>query len=177
MAWTAAYTAIVISIGSLILSAGGLLYTHSSKKRELLVKVYDELLQQDRQRGRELLFEWCESGCPSTDWPAEDKRMANHALAWLELMSYLHNKRHISRPDSYAIWGVTAVRTYRAAEQCGFLKFRKTQHGQVICPQLAKFVQSAEHKGVKGAAPSLMNPPDAQSNAVTQTESPRIPVA
>ena len=151
--WTAAYTAIVISIGSFLVSVGGLLYTHASKKRELFVKVYDELLEPDRQRGRQVLFEWCETASPSTDWSSEEMRMANHALAWLELMSYLHDKRHISRRDSYNTWGVTAIRTYRSAEQCGFLRLRNDQHGNELWPKLEKFVRSAEARGVHGAAP------------------------
>jgi hypothetical protein len=158
VAWTTGFTAIAISIGSLILSAGGLLYTHASKKRELLVKLYDELLQVDRQRGRQLLFEWCETGRRS-DWPAEDMQKANHALAWFELVSYMHDKRHISRKDSFAIWGVTAVRTHKSAEQSGFLEFRNDQHGRDIWPHFAKFVRSAEKRGVVGAAPSPTNPP------------------
>ena len=158
MDWTAAYTAIAISIGSLVVSAGGLLYTHSSKKRELFVKVFDALLESDRQRGRQVLFEWCENESPSASWTAEDTRKANHALAWLELMSYLHNKRHISQPDSFAIWGRTAVRSYRAAEQCGFLAIRDGQHGEPIWPHLGKFVREAEKKGILGSPPQPINP-------------------
>jgi hypothetical protein len=156
--WTAAYTAIAISIGSLIVSAGGLLYTHSSKKRELFVKVFDELLDSERQRGRQILFEWCENGSPPSSWPAEDMRKANHALTWFELMSYLHNKRYISRQDSFAIWGATAVRSYRAAEQTGFIDHRNGQQGQEIWPQLGKFVRAAEAKGVVGNAPRPIDP-------------------
>ena len=161
MVWTTAYSAIAISIGSLIVSVGGLLYTHSSKKRELFVKVFDDLLESDRQRGRQVLFEWCENASPQASWPAEDTRKANHALAWLELMSYLHNKRYISRRDSFAIWGVTAVRAYRAAEQSGFLAFRDGQHGESIWPHLGKFVRAAEAKGIYGAVPPPINPPHA----------------
>jgi hypothetical protein len=138
-------------------SAGGLLYTHSSKKRELLVKIYDSLLDADRQRGRQLLFEWCENAAPQGSWPSQDMRTANHAMSWLEVMSYLHNKRYIPQRDSFAIWGVTAVRTFKAAEQSGFIAFRDAQHGQTLWPQLRKFILAAEAKGIVGTAPQPIN--------------------
>ncbi|WGI30917.1 hypothetical protein [Mycolicibacterium aubagnense] len=167
MHWTAANAAIVISVCSFVVSAASLRYTHVSKKRELFVKVFDELLEPDRQRGRQVVFEWCERGVRfecgqrghSLQASSEEMRKANHALSWFELMAYLCMKGHISRRDSRKVWGVGAVRTYRAAAKCNFVEFRNYQHGQEIWPHLREFVTMAELKRIVAAPPKPIETP------------------
>jgi hypothetical protein len=149
------YLPITIAVLSLLVSTAGFVYTRRSKKRELFVELYDKMLEPDRQYGRQLLFEWCEMGTDPSDVSSEDWRKANHAMAWFELVSYMHQKGHIPKKDAFEIWGKTAVRTYKAARQCNFYHLRNDQHGHDLWPHFVAFANDASVLGITGEAPPL----------------------
>ncbi|HEU5469403.1 MAG TPA: hypothetical protein VFV67_02030 [Actinophytocola sp.] len=147
--------AIIISIAALMLSSFVFAYNHRTAKRDLMIRIYDQLLAADRQQGRRVLFELCEYGRKPEDLCEDDFRSANHALAWLDLMAMLYDKRYIPRRDSMALWGITTSRIVHAAEQSGFLQFRDNQQGSLLWPYVRKFAAAARAKGFVGKAPSV----------------------
>jgi hypothetical protein len=98
--------AIVISFAALILSGLSLAWNYRASKRDLMVRTHDQLISNDRQHGRRLLFETCEKGRTPANLSAEDFRSVNNALSWLEFMAVLFDQRHIPHKDALASWGI-----------------------------------------------------------------------
>lgn len=145
--------AIAISVAALLLSALSFAYNHRANKRDLMIRVHDQLLAPERQDGRRLLFEMCEHGRSPQDLSDAEFRSVNNALAWLEFMAMLAERRYIPRKDALASWGLTSMRTVEAAERSGFLALRDTQQGSTVWPYIRKFAATARQpQGVAGAA-------------------------
>jgi hypothetical protein len=137
---------LVISLTALFLSAFVFLHNRWASKRDLLLKIHEQLLASDRQHGRRVLFELLERGGKVTDLSAGDFLAVNHALASLDLMSFLFVKRYIPRADAIALWGLTGTRLFRAAMETDFLALRDKQHGADIWPYLRQFVEYVDQK-------------------------------
>jgi hypothetical protein len=97
---------LAISLSALFLSAFVFLHNRRANKRDLLLKIYEQLLAPDRQHGRRVLFELLERGGKAADLSADDFLAVNHALASLDLMSFLFVKRYIPRADAVAFMGI-----------------------------------------------------------------------
>ena len=136
--------ALAISLTALLFSAFVFIHNRRATKRDLFLKVHEQLLATDRQHGRRVVFEMKEHGRTPVDLSPEEFLSANHALASLDMLGYLFTKRYIPRKDATALWGATTLRAYRAAEESGFIALRDTQNGIPIWPYLRQFVTSLE---------------------------------
>ncbi|GAB2994711.1 DUF2800 domain-containing protein [Amycolatopsis acidiphila] len=139
--------AIVLSFIALLFSAFVFLYNRRASKRDLYVRMHDQLLDADRQHGRRVLFELAEQNQQPGDLTSEEHRYANHALATLELFGFLYFKRYIPRRDALEMWGITITRLVDAGEQSGFLALRDAQNGMPVWPYLRRLaVDSRRHR-------------------------------
>jgi hypothetical protein len=135
---------LVVSFIAILFSAFVFAYNRRASKRDLMLRIYDYLIVAERQHGRRILFEMVENHRRPADLTSEEFLAANHAVATLDLMAFLHKRRYVPRRDAVELWGVTTARTYRAARDTGFLAFRDSQHGREIWPYFRAFGQMAE---------------------------------
>ena len=135
--------AVILSVAALLFSAFVFFYNRRSSKRELLLRIHEQLLAPERQHGRRVLFEMVERAETPHDLKADDFRDANHALSLLGMLGFIYCKRYIPRHDVLDLWALTATRVVDAAEKSGFLALRDAQNGAPIWPYLRRFVDDA----------------------------------
>src|SRR5215211_384826 len=109
-------SALAISIAALALSTFTFAYNRQVGRRDLLLRVHDQLVALDRQEGRRILFSMSENDRKPEDLSTEEFRLVNHSLASLDVMGFLFSRRYIPQEDALALWGPTAVRAFTAGE-------------------------------------------------------------
>ncbi|HWC83878.1 MAG TPA: hypothetical protein VG756_28300 [Pseudonocardiaceae bacterium] len=127
---------LAISLTALIFSMFVFVQNRRSNRRDLLLKVHDQLLAPERQRGRRALFEMGEKGQRPEDLAPDEFVIVNHALASLDMLGYLFYRRLVPRRDVVAMWGTTAMRACRVAQDTGLLTMRDTQNQMRVWPYL-----------------------------------------
>jgi hypothetical protein len=132
----AGHVTLAISLSALIFSMFVFVHNRRGNRRELLLKVHEQLLDSDRQRGRRTLFEMGEKGQAPDDLASEEFVAVNHALASLDMLGYLFYRRLVPRSDVVALWGATAMRACRVAEATGMLAMRDAQNLMPVWPYL-----------------------------------------
>jgi hypothetical protein len=112
------YLALGVSICAFIVSALSYRERRQSERRDLSLKVHENMTSLDLQRGRRLLFEATDAG---TDrwWQTEDEARRdeiNRALAMLDVMGWLKAQDHLDDSFVFDIWGWVVVRAWAAAK-------------------------------------------------------------
>lgn len=142
--------AVILSIAALLFSAFVFVYNRRSSKRELLLRMHEQLLSPERQHGRRVLFELVERNQTPENLTVEEFRDANHALSLLGMLGFIYCKRYIPRQDVLDLWALTTMRVVDAAEKSGFLALRDAQNGAPIWPYLRRFVEDARQHVASG---------------------------
>ncbi|HEX5401197.1 MAG TPA: hypothetical protein VFX16_02720 [Pseudonocardiaceae bacterium] len=139
---------LAISLTALVFSVFVFSYSRYGGRRDLLLKIHDQLLAPDRQHGRRVLFEMHEEGRRADDLTPDEFLAVNHALASLDMLGYLFSRRYVSRRDVVSLWGTTALRACQAAQDTGLLAMRDAQNRLPVWPYLRDLATSmVEHKG------------------------------
>jgi hypothetical protein len=131
--------ATVISCAALLVSITVFLQSRRVSRRELLLKVHDQLLGLERQQGRRLLFQMAEDGRSLSDLTDEQFAAINHSLSQMNVLAYLHLKRYVPRRDVIVLWGTTAARSWQAATKVGFIQLRDRQNVTPVWPFFRAF--------------------------------------
>jgi hypothetical protein len=129
----------IISSAALLLSLTVFIQNRLNGRRDLLLKMHNQLLDADQQHGRRLLFLMTEGGQGATELPEEEFSAINQALSQLNVLAYLHRKRYVPRRDVIELWGLTTARAWLAAEAVGFIALRDNQNVSPVWPFLRAF--------------------------------------
>ena len=132
----ASQVTLAISLAALVFSVFVFVHNRRGSRRELLLKVHEQLLEPDRQRARRALFEMGEQDKTPNDLAPDEFVAVNHALASLDMLGYLFYRRLVPRSDVIALWGVTAMRACQVAEATGMLAMRDEQNRMRVWPYL-----------------------------------------
>lgn len=137
--------AVLISVLAFLFSAFTFAHNRRAGRRDLLLKVHEQFLSVDQQNGRRLLYEMAEKGLSPTEWAADDFREINHAVASLDILGYLYERRYIARRDALDLWAPSVGRVFGVAESTGFLSYRRNQYGRGNWPYLRSFAEAIRH--------------------------------
>jgi hypothetical protein len=151
--WTngsdAGYVTLGISLTALVFSVFVFVHNRRSTRRELLLKVHEQLLAPERQRARRALFEMGEKAQGPEDLTSDEFTTVNHALASFDMLAYLFYRRLVPRHDVVAMWGTTALRACRVAEETGMLAMRDEQNQMRVWPYLRYLAAWMDTRGTK----------------------------
>jgi hypothetical protein len=143
---------ILISAVAVVLSLIALSYQRTTQRKELLLRVYEGLLEPEQQKGRRLLFELAEQEKPITELDQDDVDCVNHALASLNILGFLYGRGYIPRRDALDLWGVPAARAWKAAHETGMFDRRDGQEGRPVWPHFRAFACKARNKFYAGGS-------------------------
>jgi hypothetical protein len=138
---------LAISLTALVFSAFVFAHNRRSTRRDLLLKMHEQLLAPERQSARRVLFEMGERGRRREDLAPDESEAVNHALASLDMLGYLFYRRLVPRPDVAALWGTTALRACRVAQDTGILAVRDEQNGVPVWPFLRHLATWMDKRG------------------------------
>jgi hypothetical protein len=136
--------ALVVAIVALVVSLSAFVFELVSRRRQLLLTIYDKLLEADQQRGRRLVHELAESGRSYETLDESSRDSVNHAFSTLNVLGYLYERRYVSRQDALLLWGPAASRARRSAQICGFMDYRQSKSEEPVWPYFKRFVTAAE---------------------------------
>jgi hypothetical protein len=156
---------LVISVAALLFSTFVFVHNRRNDKRNLLLRIHEQLLTADQQDGRRILFEMYEQKRSPEDLSSEEFGSVNHALSALNMLGYLFDKSYIPRSDVLALWGLVTARARRAADQTGFLALRDSQNREPIWPylrSLAGIIEADERHRMKIV--DITNPPSTSAD-------------
>lgn len=136
--------ALTVAIVALIVSLSAFVFEMVSRRRQLLLTIYDKLLEAEQQRGRRLLHELAESSRSYEALDESSRDCVNHALSTLNVLGYLYKRRYVSRKDTLLLWGPAASRARRSAQICGYMEYRQTKAEEPLWPYFKQFVEAAE---------------------------------
>ncbi|MFG1815336.1 hypothetical protein ACGFIF_16325 [Kribbella sp. NPDC049174] len=136
--------ALIVAIVALAVSLSAFVFELISRRRQLLLTIYDKLLETEQQRGRRLVYELAESGTSYESLDESSRDCVNHALSTLNVLGFLYERRYVPRHDSLLLWGPAASRARRSAQICGFLDYWDKKSEGPVAPYLRKFAAAAE---------------------------------
>jgi hypothetical protein len=139
---------LAISVTALVFSAFVFVHNRRNTRRELLLRVHEQLLAPDKQRARRALFEMGEKAQRPEDLTRDEFVIVNHALASFDMLGYLFYRRLVPRPDVVAMWGTTAMRACRVAQDTGILAMRDEQNQMQVWPYLRYLAAWMDARGV-----------------------------
>jgi hypothetical protein len=134
--------AIVLSSCALALSLYVFFHSRRKDKRDLFLRMHEQLVSPDRQRGRRLLYEMASTGRSVEDLEADEYESINNALAYLDVLGIYYKNRYVRRQDVMEIWALPLVRLMQAAQP--FLEHRDTDQGSPIWPRLRTLTTEAQ---------------------------------
>ena len=132
---------VAISIAALAVSLSALLATRWRDRRDLLLRVHEQLSTTDQQRGRRLLSR-IGRGTPVDGLTDQQYDLVNNALASLNTLGIYYHRRYINRNDVLELWADTLVRLAAPADK--FLAASDTARGRRTRPQLNQLVKAAQ---------------------------------
>ena len=130
----------VISVVALSLSIYVLVDTRRRDRRDLLLKLHEQLNAQDRSIGRRLLYQLASE--PVESWPEDQFDRVNNALAYFDVIGMYAELGYVRKDDVLRLWAEPAFRAWKAAQP--FLDHRARQSGSRPWPYFARLAQSAE---------------------------------
>jgi hypothetical protein len=130
----------VISVVALGLSLFVLVDSRRLDRRDLLLKLHEQLNAQDRSVGRRLLYQL--AGQPVESWPEDQFDRVNNALTSFDVIGMYAELRYVRRDDVLRLWAEPAYRAWKAAQP--FLDFRSRQNGSRPWPYFAQLAHDAE---------------------------------
>ncbi|WP_037864968.1 hypothetical protein, partial [Streptomyces sp. NRRL S-340] len=76
-------------------------FIHSRRKdkRDLFLRMHEQLVSPDKQRGRRLIYDMAATGRSVDDLTADEYEAINNALAYLDVLGVYYNNRYIRRED------------------------------------------------------------------------------
>jgi hypothetical protein len=86
-------------------------------KRDLLLRLHDQLVSAEKQKGRRLLYKMGEQQLRMEDLSDDDYLLINNTLAALNVLGIYYQRRYVNRKDVLEIWALTLVRTLLGAER------------------------------------------------------------
>jgi hypothetical protein len=144
----------VISVVALGLSLFVLVDSRRLDRRDLLLRLHEQLNTQDRSTGRRLLYQL--AGQPVESWPDDQFDRVNGALAYYDVIGMYVELGYVKKDDVLRLWAEPAYRAWRAAQP--FLDFRSRQGGSRPWPYFAQLAQDAEAE-LRRRGSSLVDPP------------------
>jgi len=136
---------LLIAVIAIVISAATFLYQIRANRRQLFMRVHEDFVSGDRQRGRGRLWQFEEERKENpSSWPSDDFEVINGSLSQLNTIGYLYMRGHIPRSDARTLFGPTARRAIDAANATGFIAFRDEQQGEPVWPFLRKFTDQVE---------------------------------
>jgi hypothetical protein len=143
--------ALIVAVIALVISIAAFVYELVSRRRQLMLTIYEKLLEGEQQRGRRLVHELAETGQAFDDLDQPSRDCVNHALSMLNVLGFLYARRYVSRRDAMTLWGSATSRVCRSAENAGFLAFRDAQEDGRVWPYFRDFSAIAEARRAKQA--------------------------
>lgn len=121
--------------------------THRVDRRNLVLKLCEQLLAPDMQRGRRLLHQYAASDADwwdvSTDAAVEARDKINGALALFDMVGWYVEKRHVDPDAILELWSPALVRCwYRAYDP--YLRVRRETEGWESFGYYERLVRKAE---------------------------------
>jgi hypothetical protein len=120
--------------------------SHRVERRNLLLKLHEQLLSPEKQQGRRLIHEYATAGrnwwdpSPTT---VEDVDKMNSALALFDVAGWYMEKKYVDADDFLDLWAVPLVRTwYRAYHP--YISVRHQREEWSSWPNFEKAVERAE---------------------------------
>lgn len=152
---------LAISVTALALSLSVFLHGRWRDKRDLLLKLHEQLVSAEKQAGRRLLYEMAERQLNVEDLSQDEHLAINNTLAAFNLLGIYYQRRYIRRADALELWAVPIVRAVPAAKT--FLAHRDAQKGTEIFPQLRAMQHDAEQylrrRQIQVRMPGPLTPP------------------
>ncbi len=149
---------LAISFAALALSLGAFLHGRWRDKRDLLLRIVDELIAAEREGGRRLLYAIAKQQRRVQDLTPDEFIAANNAINALDLLSIYYRRRYVSRRDVLELWAKPIIEVLPAAE--AFLAYRDARVKikewpamRVICRDAERYLKR-HGLTVPGASPA-----------------------
>jgi hypothetical protein len=146
---------IAISIVALTLSFAVFVHGRWRDKRDLLLRLHDQLISAEKQKGRRILYMMGEQQQRMEDLSDDDYLLINNTLAALNVLGIYYQRRYVNRKDVLELWAIALVRTLQGAES--FLEHRDTDQGYPVWTQYRALCDDAKdyirHQGISVRVP------------------------
>jgi hypothetical protein len=130
----------VISVVALGFSLFVLVDNRRRDRRDLLLKLHEELVSEERQRGRRLIYQLADQ--PVESWESDQYDRVNNALAFFDVFGMYVDQRYVRKDDALRLWAEPVYLAWQAAQP--FLEFRARQVGYRAWPYFERFARDAE---------------------------------
>ncbi len=134
--------ATALSCTAMVLSLYAFIHSRRKDKRDLFLRMHEQLVSPDKQRGRRLIYDMAATGRSVDDLTADEYEAINNALAYLDVLGVYYNNRYIRREDVMEMWALPIVRLMQAARP--FLEHRDENQGTPVWPRLRNLAEDAQ---------------------------------
>lgn len=132
---------LAISFAALAFSFAIFLHGRWRDKRDLFLKLHEQLVAAELQKGRRLLYEMAAQQRDMADLSDDEYLTINHTLAAFNVLGIYYQRRYVSRKDVLTLWALPLVRTFAAAQP--FLEHRDAHQGVPVWPQFRSLYNDA----------------------------------
>ena len=176
----------VISLVALGLSVFVLVDSRRLDRRDLLLKLHEQLNTKDRSIGRRLVYQLASQ--PVESWAADQFDQVNDALAYYDVIGMYVELGYVRKDDVLRLWAEPAYRAWRAVRRTvprlpgstgrfpamAVLRAARPGRGGGTAPT---WVRPCGHAAVTfgRTKPSTYPPPASGVTAQTPPEPPRVP--
>ncbi|HEV7949980.1 MAG TPA: hypothetical protein VGP24_09460 [Glaciihabitans sp.] len=118
-----------ISLASLALLVSTFTFidTHRRHRRDTYLKIYELLISEDRQYGRQLLFQKVTDEESVSALTTKEYRLINRALSTYELLGLFLSRKYISSEDVMTVWARPICRAWKLGN--AFVQHRQAYIG------------------------------------------------
>lgn len=148
-AWTGAaevedsLAAIAVSVLAVTISLFSLLANRRKDRRDVFLKLHEQLISPELQNGRRVLFDLYARSGQVQDLSREDYTSANRALAMFDIAGLYCHKKYVSEAEILELWAAPLVRMKYAAEP--FMRHRDAfSPGVPVWPHYRRLADHAE---------------------------------
>jgi hypothetical protein len=140
--WTgfAALVGTVISLIAFTVSIFALVDGKRRDRRDLLLRLHEQLISEEHQVGRRLLYQM--GGRPIAQLDQNEFSQINAALALFDVLGLYVHRKYVRRQDALQLWAVPTVLAWRAAQP--FIEYRAAEHSYRPWPYFEELAAAAE---------------------------------
>ncbi|WP_304450848.1 hypothetical protein [Nocardiopsis sp. YSL2] len=121
--------ALIGAIAAISVFVADILIRKHSDRRNLLLKIHEEMTEIENQRGRRILIKLLEENKHTRRLEEKDREMVNKSLSLIDIMGYYCRKGYIEESEVLTLWGASFQRILPKAEE--FARQMDAEKGEV----------------------------------------------
>jgi len=136
---------VVISLLALALSGWVFIDSRRRHRRDLFLRIHEQMISEDQHRGRQLLLAGNHDRNSIEELPREVRANVSRALAMYDTLGLYTRRGYLVEQDVFDMWGFPAMRAWAAAQP--FVEPRQEAAGGRAYPYFKYLAARAESRG------------------------------